>query len=407
MIKALRKSFTSYRQQYFVGGSLLVYSNIISTVTNLGIVYIFANFVSQETYGTYKYILSIASVLSIFTLQGMNTAIVQSVSRGFEGAVREGVRTKIIFGFIGTLFGLFISGYYFLQENPILGGAFLVTALAIPFYETFNLYRAYLNGKRQYKEIAKETTFYSVAYFVVFAATLLITDNIVIIMISYFLASTLLQLFIYHKISRRFDYLSKSSDIEITRYGKDLSLMKGLSVASGSVSSLALWHILGPLSLPTYALALAPIEQVRPILQMAENLLMPKLSQDSWKAHSMLWFFKKTALFFLAILLFVVTYIVLAPFIFALVFPKYMESILLSQVYSVSLLLTGLNILLFAIMRSKKQISKLYFTNGISMLFDFLSIPSIYLFGIIGLIINILLGKLVISIVGLYMLFKK
>jgi O-antigen/teichoic acid export membrane protein len=407
MFKSLTDTLRSHSQQYLAGGSLLVYSNIISTVTNLGVVYIFANFVSQETYGTYKYILSIASVLSIFTLQGMNTAVVQSVSRGYEGAVRDGIRNKILFGFIGTFFGLIISGYYFIQGNILLGGAFFITALAIPFYGTFNLYRAYLNGKRQYRAIAKETTFYSIGFFILFAATLLLTDNIIIIMASYFLASTLLQLFIYLKISRRLDPQAKSSDAEITKYGKDLSLMKGLSVASGSISSLALWHLLGPLSLPIYALALAPIEQVRPILQLAENLLMPKLSQDSWKAHSIGWFFKKSALFFLAIILFVIIYIISAPYIFSLLFPKYMESVLFTQILSIGLILTGLNVLLTAIMRSKKQVSNLYVTSGVVMFFDLLTIPAIYFFGIMGLIIIILLSKVALSLISLYLVFKK
>lgn len=402
---ALKRALLSHRQ-YLGGGSLLITANLATTLANLGIVYIFANYVSPETYGTYKYVLSIASILSIFTLQGMNTAVVQSVSRGHEHAVKEAVQTKIHYGFIGTLFGLLISGYYFLQGNPVLGGAFFITALAVPFFETFNLYRAYLNGKKLYRSLAKEMIFYNAAFFIVFATILAVTDDIVLILGSYFLASVLLQLFFYHKVTGGIT-AAGMSDPDLTRYSKHLSLMKALSVASGSISAIALWHILGPLALPVYALALAPIEQIRPMLQLAESLLIPKMSQDTWHTYSLGWFFKKTFPFFMTITLIIVAYIALAPLLFSVLFPKYMEAVLFSQIFSISLLFTGLNILLATIMKSKKHIRSLHVTNSITMLFDLLSIAAIYLFGIMGLILTILIAKAAVSAASIWFLFIK
>lgn len=406
MPKRLLTSIKSHRE-HFSNGGFLAYSNLLTSITSFGTVYIFANFIPQETFGTYKYVLSIASVLSIFTLQGMNTAVAQSVSRGYENALKEGVRSKMLFGSIGTAIGLSISAYYFFQGNTVLGSSFLVTALAIPFFGTFNLYRSYLNGKKEYKTIARETTLYNLAFFVLFSGTLLLTNNIVLILLGYFLFSIFLQFFIYFKISRKLSTTNKTNDPEIVRYGKHLSLMKGFTVATGSISTIALWQILGPLALPVYALALAPIEQVRPMLQLTENLLLPNMAQKSWRAHSITWFFKKTAIFLLAIVLFVIVYVVSAPLIYTVFFPNYMESVFLSQIFSISLLFTGINILLMTIMKSKKQIRNLYFSNGILIFFDLLTVPAIYFFGILGLIVNILLGKALLTFVSLFLVFRK
>lgn len=406
MIQIFSKFATRYRRYLFDSG-FLAYSNLITSITSFGTVYIFANFIPQETFGTYKYVLSIASILSIFTLQGMNTAVAQSVSRGHENALKEGIRTKILFGSIGTAIGLVVSAYYFIQENSVLGSSFFVTALSIPFFGTFNLYRSYLNGKKEYKAIARETTLYNLAFFALFSSLLFLTKNIIVILLGYFLFSILLQLYIYLKVSRTINDTQQTTDFEIVGYAKHLSLLKGLTVASGSIGTIALWQILGPFALPVYTLALAPIEQARPMLQLTENLLMPNMAQKDWKIYSIRWFFKKSALFLLAILFFVIIYIVSAPLIYKLFFPSYAESVFLSQVFSVSLLFTGINILLMTIMKSKKQIRNLYVSNGILILFDLLTIPAIYFFGILGLVINTLLGKAFLTLVSLFLVFKK
>ncbi|MEK9209084.1 MAG: oligosaccharide flippase family protein, partial [Patescibacteria group bacterium] len=48
---------------------------IISTILSAALVVAFANLLPKEIYGTYRYILSIAGLLSFLTLTGMNTAI--------------------------------------------------------------------------------------------------------------------------------------------------------------------------------------------------------------------------------------------------------------------------------------------------------------------------------------------
>ena len=69
------------------GGFWLTVGQIISSAATFGLAIAFANLLPKETYGTYKFVLSIAGILTIFTLPGMVTSLTQAVARNFEGSV--------------------------------------------------------------------------------------------------------------------------------------------------------------------------------------------------------------------------------------------------------------------------------------------------------------------------------
>ena len=108
----------------FKGGSWLTLGNIISSVSALLLTIAFANLITKETFGSYKYILSFVGILSIPTLFGMGTAVVRAVARGHEGSLISALKMKIRWGFWGSLIGILLSGYYYFQGNGILAIAF-------------------------------------------------------------------------------------------------------------------------------------------------------------------------------------------------------------------------------------------------------------------------------------------
>ncbi len=50
---------------------------------------IFANFLSPETYGTYRYVLSIIEITTALSLTGASVVISRSVAQGFEGTYKK------------------------------------------------------------------------------------------------------------------------------------------------------------------------------------------------------------------------------------------------------------------------------------------------------------------------------
>src|SRR3989338_7381802 len=102
------------------GGSALTLNNFFSIAANFALAFFFARLLPKEIYGTYSYILAWISVLGVFALTGMDMAVIQSVSRGFESSLVLGLKKKIRYGTLGTLAALIIGGYYLYNGNQIL-----------------------------------------------------------------------------------------------------------------------------------------------------------------------------------------------------------------------------------------------------------------------------------------------
>jgi hypothetical protein len=133
------------------GGSFLTLGNFAAVFSNFILAFFFARLLPKEVYGTYSYILAWISVLGIFALPGMDRAIIQSVSKGFESSLILGLKKKIQYGVLGTLAALILGAYYSYNGNQILAWAFFVGAVFIPFVNSFKLYNAFLLGKKEFK----------------------------------------------------------------------------------------------------------------------------------------------------------------------------------------------------------------------------------------------------------------
>ncbi|HEX9608834.1 MAG TPA: oligosaccharide flippase family protein, partial [Candidatus Paceibacterota bacterium] len=88
----LRKSerYTKTDMVYLTkGGIWLSISQGVAMVTGLLVAIAFANLLTPETFGTYKFVLSLAGIIGAFSLTGMSTALIRSVANGQEGALEH------------------------------------------------------------------------------------------------------------------------------------------------------------------------------------------------------------------------------------------------------------------------------------------------------------------------------
>src|SRR3989338_1976898 len=114
------------------GGFWLTLGQIISSAATFGLAIAFANLLPKETYGTYKFILSIAGILSVLTLPGMMTALTQAVARGFEGSVIPALKLRVRWGMLAGLGNLVVATYYYFNGNTKLTISFLIVAAFLP-----------------------------------------------------------------------------------------------------------------------------------------------------------------------------------------------------------------------------------------------------------------------------------
>ena len=76
-----------------------------------------ANMIPKESYGYYRYILSIFSLIGIFSIGGMSTAVTQSVARSLDGILKKAIQMILKWSLLGSTALLIISAYYFNKDN--------------------------------------------------------------------------------------------------------------------------------------------------------------------------------------------------------------------------------------------------------------------------------------------------
>ena len=151
LVKYLRWSEKYFKTDmvYLTKGSFWVsIGHIASTLSGLALSLAFANLLPSATYGTYKYILSIAGILTIPTLSGLDGAVSQAIMKGYDGSFWEAYKTKMRWGILAGIGSLFVAIYYFLAGDQTLFISFLIAAFFLPIMDIFNLYGAILYGKK-------------------------------------------------------------------------------------------------------------------------------------------------------------------------------------------------------------------------------------------------------------------
>lgn len=229
----------------FSGNFWLTFKKIllvsISFILSVG----FANLLSPDTYGKYKYIFTVFAILSIPTLPGMSQSIMRSVAKGYEGTVINILKVKILWGTLGSIASIILSGYYYLNGNSELALSFMIVSIFLPFVDTFGIFSTILTGKKLFKESIFYEMFVQSTYAIVMIVTLFFTDNLFLILGTYFISFTLTRFISLRLVIKK--YLSNNEvDPTAIRYGKHLSFMSVLGTLAESVDNVSLWHFFDP-----------------------------------------------------------------------------------------------------------------------------------------------------------------
>lgn len=318
------------------GGSWLGSSKIIGSLTSFILALAFANMLPKESYGIYKYVLSIIGILAIIALPGINISLARSIARGFEGSYFKALKIKFKWSLIGLICGLFISGYYFFINNKIVGICLLTGSLAFPLLNGVLIYGPYLQGKKSFRKLSVYNSLYSIFLTFSLIIALLITKKVLFTIIVYFCASVIIQLIIFKQVFR-YAALNDKTEEETISFGKHLSLMEVFANIAGQIDKILLWHYLGAAQLAVYSFALAPVDQIRTLFRTINPLALPKFASNEPELLKKSLTKKIIALAILIILI-IIFYIILIPFAFNVLFKQYMDSVKYTKLYSLILI---------------------------------------------------------------------
>lgn len=405
-ISLLRKSekWTKTDMVYLAhGGFWLLSSQFISSLSSFLLSILFANLISVELYGAYQYILSVAGILSITTLSGMGTSIVQAVSRGYSGTMYAAFKTQIKWGLIGGILGLIVGAYYWITGNTTLAAGFFITSIFIPFMDPLYSYAATLGGQKQFKKSNIYNLITKIFTLTLIALVLFFSQNILLLIFTYFASNTLMRLTFFRITLRNID--QKKVDPGALTYGKHLSLLKGLNTGIGYLNNILMFNVFGSAMLSISSFAMAPLNQIRSAIKVSESLLMPKASRDEWKINNRI-LIRKLIYAALITTAIVFIYIIIAPIYYRLLLPQYVQAIKYSQILSLSLILTTIYIILYGIVTAKAMIRHVYQMTIINSALNFIIVlPLLYFFGLMGWVLGLIASRLIEVIILCYIIF--
>src|SRR3989344_2361288 len=368
------------------GGSWLSGGQAINMAVGFAMSIAFANLLPQESFGTYKFILSAVALIGIFSFIDMGTAITQAVARGFGNSLRQGFWANLKWSLGVSVAGLMLSLYYYVHSNALLSFSFLLAGILVPLTASASLYGAYLLGKKDFKRSTLYGVIRNVVPALALIGTLFLTQSLLAIITVYFVSALLVTAILYRATLRAYRNENKDEDPEIVSYAGHLGVMGVIGQVAGNLDKILLFHYLGAAPLAIYAFAIAPVEQLQGGKKILNSLILTKLSERPFPE------LQKSALYRVSMLavyatLLIGAYVLVVPYFYAFFYPQYMDSVFYSQIYALTLFGIIGSVLESHLVAHKKK-RELYLERTIipvlQMGLFFICIP---LFGLMGLMI--------------------
>ncbi len=372
--------------------SWLTIGKIVSMATSLILTYVLANFIPQDVFGNYKFIISIFGIIAAFSLTGLGTIVTQSVSKGFDRTFFEAMRVHLKWGFIMTLISVGVSIYYFIKGNEIFGMAMILVAIASPVMQSQIMFSPYLQGKRNFKDDSIYGFWYTITPAIALIITAFLTDSFLILISVYFISYSLISTILNKIVSKQVD-LNTEVDNESIKYGKHLSLMGVLGGISSHLDKVLVFHYIGAVELAIYSIALAIPQQLRNLDRLITTISATRLPKlEIYQIKKVLP--RKSFLIFLISLVVAIIYILLAPLFFRIFFPTYLDAVFYSQIYVLIMLLSPV-ILMKQTLTAHNKTKELYVINSVMPIVKILGLLIFLpIFGMMGAIIAIFVSEI-------------
>src|SRR6056297_688062 len=132
------------------GGFWETLSKVFIALLSFASMIAFAHWLPKKLFGEYQYVVSTVGIISIFTLSGMGKPLTTAIARGKEKTLILACKERIKWGSISSLISFCISGWYLYNNNLILGIAFLIAGVFLPFTRSFNLFTSFWQGKKKF-----------------------------------------------------------------------------------------------------------------------------------------------------------------------------------------------------------------------------------------------------------------
>lgn len=366
-------------------GFWLGLTQVIGTTSSLILAYLFANFIDQNTFGIYKYILSTAGFLGAFTLAGMNTSVVRAVAQGYDGTFKKSLPIQLRWSLPYFLLSLIIAGYYYIQGNVSYALAFGIVSIFGPISSIANTFNSFLHGKKDFQTSTTYSTISTVIYFAVTVTVVFTEPGAIWLVSSYFIINALTNAYFCLRTLRRNPPKNDTIREEDISYAKHQSILNIMGSMAQQVDSIVVYHLLGPVQLAILSFATLVPDRIKTLFNSLVAMALPKLSEQNggmWDSIR-----RKTLQLMMFAISMLIFYLFIAPFLYRILFPEYTSSILYSQLYAISLILLPSYILVPTILANREKTGLYVLSIVLPITKIILSVILIFFYGILGAVL--------------------
>ena len=383
----------------FKNGFWLSTGQVVATICSFFLAVVFARFVPKDIYGTYRFILSLTTIIAAFSLGGIGGVVVRAIAQNADGTLAEGFRLTMKWGIISLFVGIGIALYYFIQGNQVFGLALIIAGISMPMSQAFSLYNSFFSGRKEFKTMTHYGIISTIGVTIAMVIAIILHSNIIGLIATYFFTNLFFDILFYIQAAKH--VRNDIVDMGTLTYGKHLSLMNIFSVIGDQFDNIVIFHSLGPIPLSIYSYAVAPPDQVIAIFKNILSLILPRFSQSSIEDIKK-GFMRKMALSGTVLGICTIGYIVLAPYFYHIFFPAYISSIGLSRFYALIIFLTvtGLQSPVFDSVLAVR--TRYAFTIGTNILRIILMLILVNFYGIWGIVLANIITKSLLTVIGTF-----
>lgn len=318
------------------GLSWLSLSQVVTSLAALGLSVAFARLYPPEAYGTYKYILSLAELISAASLTGIPTAIVAAAARNQDGALAQATKLAFLYSCVAGLAMLVAGLYYLTHGNATLGWSLVVLGVVQPASDAVATAFAFVSGKQMFRARTFATVFQTGAYAAAVLAAILTSDDPFVAVAASAVGGLLGYAGVWVVARRRY-VKNDVEDPTLHRYSQHLSLMNILGMVASQIDKVLLFHYLGAAEVALYSFAQAPVSQAKQVSKILSGIALPKVTTASLASQRRHAVRRTLAALSLALVLYA-GYWLVVPWFYAFLFPSYQAAVGFSRWYALTLL---------------------------------------------------------------------
>lgn len=327
--------------------SSILSTSFISTITSVILMLIFANTLTKETLGTYQYIIAAVSFICAFSLTGTSNALIRAIGKGHYGYIQT-AKKYLTYGIMSsTLIGILVGLYYLYQGNFLLGFSIPISALLMSLIYYQQKTNVILVAVEQFKRSNYLLKANALAPLFLLLPLVFFTQNAGVLAAFYFLSSLLgisITIYLFSlnceekelQISAKKISLGAKDKIQYFYFVAHQSIITLVSIGTTHADKILIFQLLGAQQTALYYIAISLPERIKGTLKQFEPFLFSKFAKYPRLSAQQEIGEKFIFTLFLIIPVYIGFYF-LTPIFFSLFLPDYQESILLTQIYGLTL----------------------------------------------------------------------